>query len=277
MEFWRKVLEVLDTTMETPAMYGWFHILCWAIALGSAVFLCFLYKKGVIKNVNRVVFVTAILVVVLEIYKLVILGISYEAEIEYEFRWGSFPWQFCSMPMYIGLLVGITRGKVRNALCCFLATYAVFAGTMVMIYPGDVFVETVGVNIQTMICHGSMITIGIFLYYTNYVKAELKTLLRAIPVFVACLASAVLVNEIGNRAGLTEETFFNMFYISPYEDGYLPVYRVVQGAVPYPWCLVIYALGFTLAALIVLMVAMVAKGVSRLINEGRETTSDQIG
>lgn len=277
MEFWRKVLEVLDTTMETPAMYGWFHVLCWVLVLSSTALLCFLYKKGCIKNVKRVVFITAILVIVLEIYKLIIMGISYGEEMEYEFPWRSFPWQFCSMPMYIGFLAGITRGKVHDALCCFLATFAIFAGTAVMIYPGDVFIEIVGVNIQTMVCHGSMLVIGIFLYYTNHVKAEVKTLCKALPVFVLCVASAVLVNEVGYRVGLTEEDFFNMFYISPYEDGYLPVYRAVQGAVPYPWCLVIYALGFTLAALIVLMVAMVAKGVSRLINEGRETTSDQFG
>ena len=37
---------------------------------------------------------------------------------------------------------------------------------------------------------------------------------------------------------------------------FLPVYSLVQGVVPFPWCLVIYILGFTLAAYLMLLAAM---------------------
>ena len=151
MEFFRKVLEILDTGMETPTAYGWFHLLFIALSFGVAVLLCFLYKKGYIRNVKRVVLITALIVIVLEIYKMINFGFSYEDEIEYNFPWSSFPWQFCSTPMYVGLLAGLTKGKVHDACCSFLATFAVFAGTAVMIYPGDVFIETIGINIQTML------------------------------------------------------------------------------------------------------------------------------
>ena len=256
MEFLRKVLEILDTGMERPEPYGWFHLMFWVLSLGTAVLLCFLYKKGYIKNVRRVVLITALTVIAFEIYKMINFGFSYENEIKYSFPWSSFPWQFCSMPMYIGFLAGLTRGKIHNALCCFLATFAVFAGAAVMVHPGDVFIETVGINIQTMICHGSMITIGIFLYYTSHVKAEFKTLLKAIPVFASCVTVAVILNEVGHAVGLTEEYYFNMFYISRHEEGHLPVYSSVQSVVPYPWCFLIYILGFSLAACIILLIAM---------------------
>jgi hypothetical protein len=261
MEFWRKVLEILDTGMERPSAYGWFHIMFFVLSFAVAVLLCFLYSKGYIKNVKRVVFITALIVIALEVYKMINFGFSYENEIEYSFPWSSFPWQFCSTPMYVGFLAGLTRGKVHDALCCFLATFAVFAGAAVMVHPGDVFIETIGINIQTMICHGSMITIGIFLYYTNHVKTEWKTILKAIPVFVCCLAVAVILNEVGHAVGLTEDHFFNMFYVSRHEEGHLPIYSDVQKAVPYPWCFIIYILGFSLAAFVVLLVAMGIKWV----------------
>ena len=44
MEFWTKVLQLLDTQMETPALYGWFHILWLVLVAGSAIFLCRLHK-----------------------------------------------------------------------------------------------------------------------------------------------------------------------------------------------------------------------------------------
>jgi hypothetical protein len=270
MDFFERAWEAMCAMADPPRMYGWYHILCWSLVLVIAALLCFLYKKGIIKSVYPTIVITAVIVLVLEIYKMIVIGYFLGDWTEYVFPWRSFPWQFCSMPMYIGLLVGVTRGKLRDALCCFLATYAVFAGTAVMIYPGDVFVELAGVNIQTMVCHGSMLTIGIFLYYTNSVKAELKTLLKAVPVFVCCLLSAIALNEYVYSKGWAGDASFNMFYVSQYEEGYLPVYRVVQSTVPYPWCLFFYIGGFTLAALIVLSVAMGIKAIARVVKRKKE-------
>ncbi len=62
-----------------------------------------------------------------------------------------FPFQFCSTLMYIGLLaVLIINQRVHKALCAYLCTFAIFAGTAVMIYRDDVYASIVGINIQTM-------------------------------------------------------------------------------------------------------------------------------
>jgi hypothetical protein len=131
-----------------------------------------------------------------------------------------------------------------------------------MLYPTTVFVGTIGINIQTMICHGSMIWIGVYLLASGYVKVEHKTILRAIPVFAICVMLAVIGNEIAYRSGLLETEDFNMFFISPYCAPHLPVYSLVQGVVPFPLCLVIYILGFSLAAYIMLLIAMAVKTVA---------------
>ena len=267
MDFWCKILKILDAEMPTPEMYGWFHILFLILSVGAGILLCFLYKKGYIRNVRKVILIVSITVIILEIYKLINFGFEYEDGIEYNFPWGYLPWQFCSTPMFIGLLAGLTKGKFHNVMCCFLATFAVFAGTAVMLYPSTVFIDTIGINIQTMICHGSMITVGIFLYYTNHVKAEFKTLSKGACVFSVCVAIAVALNEIGHAAGLTEDHFFNMFYISRHEDGHLPVYSSIQEVVPYPWCLFIYIIGFTAAAGVILLVAMGLKKLGTKISE----------
>lgn len=274
MEFWRKVLEIMDADMTTPTMYGWFHILFFALSIAAAILLCFLYKKGYITNVRRVVLIVAITVIVLEIYKQINYSFSYSDGIAFDYQWYIFPWQFCSTPMYIGLLAGLTKGKFHDYMCCFLSTFAVFAGAAVMFYPGDVFIGTIGINIQTMICHGSMITVGIFLFYTNHVKAEWKTLFKAIPVFAGCVTVAVILNEVGHAVGLTEDHFFNMFYISRHEDGHLPVYSSVQEVVPYPWCLILYLIGFTAAAGIMLLLAMGIKKLAAVI--GRKSSTKVI-
>ena len=91
---------------------------------------------------------------------------------------------------------------MHDSLCAYLATFAVFAGACVMVYPNDVFISTIGVNIQTMVCHGSMLTIGIFLLGSGYVKAKLKTILGAVAVFSSAVGIAVLMNELTVASGI---------------------------------------------------------------------------
>ena len=166
--------------------------------------------------------------------------------------------QFCSTPMYVGLLAALTKkGKIHEAACAYMATFSLFAGTAVMLYPGDVFMDTIGINIQTMVCHGSMIFLAIYLMATGYVKPGFKTVLKAIPIFAFFLLIAMGLNEWAYQSGLLEQHGgFNMFYISPYLPGHLPVYSDVQAVVPYPWSLVIYIVGFALAAYIMQLMAI---------------------
>lgn len=261
MSFWQNVLRVMDTQMETPDAYGLFHLVSLVLVVVSAVGLCLWHRKsGSPKRVVDVVFAVAVTVVVMEVYKLVNYSFSYEDGIGFDFPWYVFPWQFCSTPMYVGILAGIVRkGKVHESLCAYLATYSLFAGAAVMLYPGDVFIGTVGINIQTMFCHGSMIAVAVYLMVSGYVKLEHETILKAMPVFAVTVMIAMILNEVAYQTGLLETDTFNMFYISPYCDPYLPVYSIVQEMVAYPWCLIIYIAGFTAAAYLSLLLAMLVR------------------
>lgn len=266
MEVFQKILALLDTSMKTPLPYGWFHILFFVLSFLALIPLCRYPKTPTGTHVRQVVFVTALIVALLEVYKQINYSFSYEEGISFDYQWYAFPFQFCSTPMYVGLLAGIIRkGKIHESLCAYLATFSLFAGLSVMVYPVSVFISTVGINFQTMICHGSMITIGIYLLITGYVPLNQKTVLKAIPVFACGVALAWLMNEIAYRVGLLETETFNMFFISPYCEPSLPVYSLVQAVVPFPFCLVLYVAGFTAAAYLVLLIAMgVAKAARKL-------------
>lgn len=268
MSFLQNVLRLLDLEMETPGLYGWFHLLSLAVTILITAYLCVCHKNDRPETVRRIVLLTAVVVAFLELYKQINYSFTYTDGIVYDYQWYAFPFQFCSTPMYIGLLAGLTKkGKIHNAACAYLATYSIFAGVCVMLYPSTVFVRTIGINIQTVICHGSMIWIGIYLLATGYVKVEHKTILRAIPVFVVCVTLAAIGNELAYQTGLLETEDFNMFFISPYCDPHLPVYSLVQGVVPFPLCLVIYVLGFSVAAYLMLLAAI---GIKALANRRKK-------
>ncbi len=260
MEFWSSVLRFLDFQAAVPAVFGIYHIVCLILTVAVTVLLCRYGRNHSDDRARKVVLLTAIMVIVLEVYKQINYTFSYEDGITAYYRWYAFPWQFCSTPMYVGLLAGLTRpGKLHDALCAYLSTFSVFAGLAVMLYPGDVFVETLGINIQTVICHGSMIVIGAYLLASGHVKLAGKTVLKAIPVFACTVGIAMILNEVAYRTGLLENHNFNMFYISPYLEGHLPVFSLVQAALPYPVSLLIYLIVFSFAAWMMLMIPIAVR------------------
>ena len=264
MELWQAFLRFLNTESEVPTWFGYYHLMWLAIMTAATILMVAIGPKHSHKQVTNVVLVTAVVVAALEICKQINYTFG-DGSGTPEYQWYAFPFQFCSTPMYVGLLAGmIRRGRVHDSLCAYLATYAVFAGLAVMIYPNDAYISTNFINFQTMICHGSMVVIGAYLLGSGHVKLKFSTLLKAMPVFAVCVAMAAVMNVCAYRVGLLEDHNFNMFYISPYLECSLPVYSLVHNAVPFPVNLVIYILGFTAAAgLILVLAALIRKAVRR--------------
>lgn len=275
MNIWVRILQFLDFQMAEPTLFGWFHWLWLAIMVVSSVLLGFWSRKANKEQINKFVLVMAIVTIVLEVYKQFNYTFGNGSEAPY-YRWYAFPWQFCSTPMYIGLLAGLLRkGKLYDCLCAYLATFALFAGAAVMLYPGNVFVETVGINIQTMICHGGMVVTAVVLLASGHAPIKFRTLLKAVPVFVVTLVIAMIMNEVAHQTGLLAEHNFNMFYVSPYLEGTLPIYSQIQTMVPYPVGLLIYVVGFTAAAGIMLGGAMGIRALARR-KKPEDTSAEQM-
>ena len=277
MEFLGRLIWFLDSEMTEPEPYGLFHLIFFALSILGGMVLCRVNKKGDEKFVRKVLLVVSAFVILFEVYKQINFSFTYNGQaISFDYSWYAFPFQFCSTPMYVGLLAGLVRkGKVHDALCAYMSTFVVFAGLAVMAYPVQVFVSTIGINVQTMVCHGVMITVGISLLYTGSVKIEHKTVLKAIPVFAVCVTLAMIMNEIAYRSGLLETETFNMFFISPYCDPSLPVYSLVQAVVPFPFCLILYIGGFGTAAYLIVLMAMMMRRVGAVCKALKRAT-DQI-
>lgn len=259
MEF---IFNLLKYKIEKPTMYGWFHILFLVITITVVVLFSLKLKKPSDKLLNIIFLIAGLTMFVLECYKQFVFTYSYESfEVISDFQWYTFPFQFCSVPMYIYLIIPFTKGKARNALMAFASSYALFAGTAVMLYPGDVFIELLGISIQTMVHHGLMVVIGLYLLISRVVKVSFKNLLSATIVFSIVIALALVMNLTVVKF-IPEGETFNMFYISPYFDCTLPLLSIIYKKVPYVAFLIIYILGFGLVAGIV---NLIYYGIDKLI------------
>ena len=256
LEFFAKILSILDAQMETPTLYGAFHVISLILCIAAGLIITKHCGNKGEAYIRRFLLISSLLVIGLEVYKQINFGFGYEGgTVTFDYAWYAFPFQFCSTPMYIGLLAALVKkDTIHQRLCAYLASYSLFAGVSVMLYPASVFIGTIGINIQTMICHGLMVMIGMVLVGTGYVKAQLKTVAKACSIFIVLVVCAMVMNELAHITGLLETDTFNMFFISPYCDPELPVYSLVQEVVPFPLTVVIYVAGFTVAAGLILYI-----------------------
>lgn len=250
-----KFLEFLEKQMTPPGNYGWFHLLFLVLIIGVIVALI-VFARDVSENkFRRIVLITWIVSLVFEIYKQIIFTFKVNnGVIEASYQWYSFPFQFCSSPLYVLPLIAFLKdGKVRNALMAFASTFMLFGGLAVMLYPNDVFCEFIGINIQTMVHHGLQLAMGIYIAVYNRKKLSFKFMWPGVIVFACFAVVAIAINEIGH-AVLPEHTF-NMFFISRHHACTLPVLSMFYSdpanpLLPYPLFLIMYLIGFCLVALI---------------------------
>lgn len=248
------VLKVLQAKMKWAMPYGWFHILSLVLSVAAGVWLTKRYKAPTEQQVRRVLLVTAIGCLVLEVYKQVVYSCYFDGDVvRFRYQWFVFPFQFCSTPMYIGLLAGLTHGKRHERFAAYLASYAVFAGLSVMVWPTAVLTDMIGVNVQTMVCHGSMISIGIFLLCSGYVKTDFATFKKGVPVFVTVFLMAVAMNEVAYRLGVFNYGEFNMFYLSPYGQSAVPVLAAIQKRFSSPVPQLAYLVLFSVIAYLMML------------------------
>src|SRR5690554_2077986 len=192
------LLDLLNSDMMKPEAYqsfskSWFHYLSLVITLLVIIMLTRKFKVADDKKLKSIILITGIVMIVLEIYKQIIF--TYQAN---AYQWYAFPFQFCSTPMYLFIVYGLNKNeKIDHYLISFLATYSTFAGLAVMLYPADVFVETIGINIQTMIHHGAMVVIGISLLLTK-MKLNYKYLFKGFVVFAILGGIAIIANTLFN-------------------------------------------------------------------------------
>jgi hypothetical protein len=269
------ILQWLSGTMPTPVPYqsfeqSWFHYLaCIIIIIFS--YISFRYiKNGSPQRVKKYVLIIGIILLTFEAYKQLIM--NYQAG--WSYQWYIFPFQFCSTPMYVALLAGLIKpGKFQNTLYSFLATYGLFAGAAVLIYPNDVFIHLIGINIQTMVHHGAMTVMGLTLL-VNVVKLEHKIIFKASSVFIVLLIMAMIMNAAHNT--WIHEGTFNMFFINQQYDNHLPILSTIYDMFPYTVFLLTYIIGFAIAAYLVLLIGLFIKKINILTHRVRQPISEKV-
>ena len=266
MNWFEKLTHQFDYEIQTPKIFGVFHIVCIALVIALTVFLCKKYKDCPDKTFRVVLFVSWSAMVLLEMYKQINFSFSLSGEdAVWDYSWYAFPFQFCSTPIYVlPFAIFGKDGKVRDAVLAFMATFSLFAGLTVYVYPEQVFISTLGIDIQTMVHHGLQVVLGIYITVRNKHRLNREFFLGGIYVLGVLILSAIILNESVHylfvQLGIDET--FNMFFISRHYECTLPLLSLFASKIPNILVILIYSFGMTLAGFVVMQIQ---KGIIYLV------------
>ena len=227
---------------ESLKPYGVFHCIWLALTIAGMVAAVYFTLKKEKKTLYFLYVLSSILMWTGEIYKQ--FTSAFETGV-FNYQWYDFPFQFCSTPLYTFLFCAIAKkGKAYDAVSVYNGTYALFAGTMVIIYPSTL-VANFGISTQSLLHHALMMVTGVSALVEYGKKMSIKLFLQGMLVYVILFAIAIVLNFA--LPAITGQNV-NMYFVSKtYPVDGIPSnpFKVFQQAYPYPLFLLVYSLIFT--------------------------------
>lgn len=196
--------------MEAPPAYGSFHmtfsIIGLIIVIGGAWFL-----RNTNEKQNRIIlFCVGAFLLITEVYKQLY---HYYVICEHSIPWWIFPFQLCSVPMYLCLIAAFLKeGKMQKSIYNFLVYFNFLGGIATIALPHSILGEHVTITVHSLVWHLILIFLGCYLSFSGRAGISKQDYLSAVKTFLVLCCVAFALN-----VGLWDvsEGTVNNFFIGP--------------------------------------------------------------
>lgn len=245
--------------METPRLFGGFHItaslLAIALAVLATVFFAPRVKKE--KDIRSILTATGWLLVILETYKQLFL---YYVVNSGAFDFWFFPFQLCSVPMYLCIILPLFRKKSGVTMMTFMSGYTFVSAAATLIFPEDILRPYIALTAHGFVWHGLLLFISLLIFLTGFTDASSRGLRNAATLFVLLCFTALTINILAEPVmpaiqaahPLVEHDWAAMFYLNPFHISPQPVISGIQKTAGIPAGLVLYMLAIAFVSSIVI-------------------------
>lgn len=245
-------LEWTAWEMTKPKPYGLFHILFTLIGGGVCLWTAFRLRNAGERGHRLVLLSVGLILAVSEVYKQLFHTYYLNGG---AYNWGILPFQLCSVPMYLCLLLAVLpRGRVAETMETFLGSYNMLGGVMSFIVPSGLCHEYWTLTFHAFVWHILLVFLGVYLTVSGRARYDRHAMKRATVLFFLLCAMAVGINML---LGEVSQGAVNMFFLGPPLTPQ-PVFKTIAPvagwkltAVLYMGCIVLgaYVLGWAMERL----------------------------
>ncbi len=243
IEFLQKYLLPLLHEMERPRAWGAFHALFFFIGIPLAILLAFALRKISKKSEKNLFLTVGIALIISEIFK----QLAFTA-IEGTYRFDLIPFQLCSIPMYLCVLIPILPdGKIQRAMRTFTATFGLMGGVASYIAPGTMCREWLELTLHSFLWHLTLVFLGFYIFFSQNTKIQKSDFLGVELLYLSLCAIAFVINlTLLDAPGID----VNMFYIGP-KPSTLPICREITAHFGVAVNSIIYATALSICAFLI--------------------------
>ena len=205
----KALFQMSSWPMRTPVPYSGSHLVFGGAGILAAIFLAWKLPRG---THPQVLPACGLILAVSEIYK---QGFLYYIVNGGQYDWWYFPFQLCSIPMYLCLLLPFIKPRMScrcvKAVHTFLQDFALLGGVMALAEPSGLMHPYLVLTLHGFIWHFILIFIGLYCAFAGLGGQSLSEFADTLPFFCGCAAAATFINVASHPYGNAD-----MFYISPY-------------------------------------------------------------
>lgn len=160
---------------------------------------------------------------------IMLLGIETFKQIEYltlkdgldAYQWYGFPLQFCSLPIILYPITPFIRNlKIKRALYAFIGIFMTVGGLSVMIIGQSIFTNSVAISTHTMLWHGTMVALSLYILVARKIGSDFKDFWKAIAVLCFFVVVVQVVNVSFHFIAMKYPALdlFDGFFINPWKS-----------------------------------------------------------
>ena len=234
-------------SMERPAAYGTFHLSFTFIGLVLSFLFAWKLRKLGDKGNKILLMSCGIFLLVCEVYK----QLFYYYHIGHrEYQWWIFPFQLCSIPMYLSIIAPLLKpGKVQQGMYSFMMSFNLLGGLMAFIEPSGIVHEYWTLTLHAFVWHMSLVFIGLYLGFSNRGGKTMADYKLAIITFMVLCVIAFAFNlalaDVSNGS-------VNNFYIGPSLSP-LAVFKDIAKNFGWYVCTILYISAVSLGAFVLFL------------------------
>lgn len=189
--------------MNIIPAYGIGHLLIAAAVLIFALSAAFLTRNADSRKIYGAV---GLFLLITEIFKQFLL-----TYICGSYSWSDFPFQLCSVPMYLCLIYYF---KPFRAIDDFLMVFATIGAVVSLLEPTSSFTAYVLLTLHSLLWHAILMALGFrrILLYSRQKEYTLKGYLPAAAIYLSAALLAVCLNSAFYK---TSDGICNMFFLGP--------------------------------------------------------------
>lgn len=190
-----------------PQPYGIFDLSITIIGVAFSIFFALRPVKSD-ASLQKRLFFTGIFLAVSELFKQFFLYFAVNGS---QFDWWYFPFQLCSVPMYLALFLPLVSAKYQAVFLTFIQDFGLLGGVMALLEPSGLLHPYLLLTLHGLVWHFLLIFMALSCAVWRSEGKKNAGFPACLPLFILCCVLATAINILSHPYGNAD-----MFYISPY-------------------------------------------------------------